>query len=112
VILNVNYRIYNGRIHFPVPFPFTDTLNIDYYKTLKHFTTITDEIDLPDRFMTVYTSYCAMRFYSLPETQEKLTELVARRNFERATAMYQMAKAQAIQNYEFQNPSLAVHERW
>jgi len=110
--LNLNYRIYNGRIHFPVPFPFTDTLNIDYYKTLKHFTTITDEIDLPDRFMTVYTFYCAMRFYSLPETQEKLTELVARRNFERATAMYQMAKAQAIQNYEFQNPSLAVHERW
>lgn len=110
--LRVRYRIYNGRIYFPVPFPTTDKLNIDYYKFLKTFVLMTDVIDFDDRYMTVYTSYCTMRYYMLSSTQATIGEPTARRNYERSFAAHQNAKNQVIQNYSFTNPDLTVKERW
>jgi len=110
--IRYKYRIYNGHIQFPLPFPIIDTLNIDYYKFLTFFETIDDEIDFADRYVTVYTAYCTMRYYLLPSTQQTLGEAVARRNAERAAGSYQMAKNQVIQGYSFNNPDLAIRERW
>lgn len=110
--LSVQYRIYNGKIQFPLPFPRTDTLNVDYYKFLTTFSDISDEIDFADRFMTVYTSYCMMRYYMLPTTQSVLGEAVARRNYERAAGSYQVAKNQVVQNFSYTTPDLSVKERW
>jgi hypothetical protein len=110
--LRVKYRIYNGRIQFPVPFGSSDTLNVDYYKFLKFFELISDSIDFADRYMTVYTSYCKMRYFMLPSTQTALGEATARRNYERAAGSYQLARNQVIQNYSFNNPDLVVRERW
>jgi len=110
--ITVPYRIYAGNIEFPIPFPFTDTLNIDYYKFLTTFDDIDDLIDFPDRYMTIYTSYCATRYFSLPSTQDRLGELPARRNYERTLNAYTIAKRQVIQNYSFNNPDLSVKERW
>lgn len=110
--LRVKYRIYNGRIYFPIAFPSTDTLNVDYYKFLTTFADVDDEIDFADRYMTVYTAYCTMRYYMLPLTQSTLGEPTARRNHERSFAAYQNAKSQVIQNYGFNNPDLTIRERW
>lgn len=110
--LRVTYRIYNGRIFFPKAFPMNDTLNIDYYKHLTTFDDIENEIDFDDRYMTIYTAYCAMRYYMLPSTQTTLGEITARNNYERAAATYRMAKNQVVQNYGFSNPDLVIRERW
>lgn len=110
--IRVPYRIYNGKIKFPTPFSSADTLKIDYYKFLTVFDDISDAIDLPDRFLTIYTTYCFMRYYSLLSTQEKLTQAVAQRNYDRAANAYQMVKNQVIQNYSFTTPDLTVLERW
>ncbi|WP_138752762.1 hypothetical protein [Paenibacillus sinopodophylli] len=109
--LSVNYRIYNGLIEFPIAFPTLDTLNIDYYKILTYFTTETDVIDFPDRYITIYTSYCKMRYYELFSTQEKLGQ-VATLNYDRSAQIYQSTKRQIIQNYSFTNPDLTIKERW
>jgi len=110
--IRVPYRIYNGKIKFPTPFSAADTLNIDYYKFLTHFDDITDSIDFPDRYITVYTAYCFMRYYGLQSTRDKLGQAVAQQNYDRAANAYQMAKNQVIQNYSFTNPDLTVLERW
>lgn len=110
--LSVKYRIYNGKIQFPVPFPTTDTLNVEYYKQLTTFDDIDDTIDIADRFVTIYTAYCVMRYFSLPSTQTTIGEKTARTNYERSFAMYQNAKRQVLQNYSFTNPDLTIKERW
>jgi hypothetical protein len=110
--LRTNYRIYNGKMQFSVPFPSIDTLNVDYYKYLTFFDAMSDVIDFEDRYMTVYTAYCAMRYFMLRSTQEALGESVAQLNYERAAGSYQMAKNQVIQNYSFKNPDLTIKERW
>lgn len=106
------FRIYSGKIQFPTSFPASDILNVDYYKYLTFFTDIDDEIDLEDQFVTVYTSYCVMRYYSLPDVQDRLGELAARRNFERSERLFFQAKNQVISYYGFQNPDVSVRERW
>lgn len=106
------YRIYNGKINFPVPFPTEDTLNIDYYKFLTYFDEDLIAIDFPDRYITAYTTYCKMRYYELYSTQQSIGQQVAAQNYERSAQAYQAAKRQVIQNYSFTNPSLSVVERW
>lgn len=110
--IRVPYRIYNVTISFPRPFPFDDTLNVDYYKFLDRFDDITDSTELPDRFMSLYTSYCVGRYYGLLKIQQELGELQARRNYERAAANYNATKMQVVQAYGFTNPDLSIRERW
>lgn len=107
--LKVRYRVYNGRIEFPIPFLAVDTLNIDYYKFLTYFTSGTDVIDLPDRYITLYTSYCKMRYYELQSTISQGSSLP---NYDRSSQAFQMVKRQVIQNYSFTTPDLSVMERW
>lgn len=110
--LKVDYRIYGGKIQFPRPFPFVDTLNVDYYKYLTVFSDITDSIELHDRFVPLYTSYCVGRYYALFKTQQEIGELMARRNYERAAVAYNSTKMQVVQTYGFTNPDLSIRERW
>jgi len=110
--LNFQYRIYNGRLQLPLAWASTDTLNIDYYKFLRVFDSITDEIEFPDRYLTLYTAYCKMRYYELPSTVIAIGENTARNNFEREAGMYQAMRNQAIQNYSYTTPDLVIRERW
>ncbi|WP_214629990.1 hypothetical protein [Paenibacillus agaridevorans] len=110
--LRVNYRIYNGKIEFRVPFRAEDTLNIDYYKFLIRFTEQDDEIDIPDRYASLYVSYCKMRYFELFSTQTNIGLQIAQRNSEFAAQMYNAMRNQIIQYYSFTNPDLVIKERW
>lgn len=105
------YRRYNGKIIFPIPFPTVDTLNVDYFKTMKYFAAITDTIDIADRFTPIYTTYGEMRYYMLPRVAQQLGNL-GQRNLQTAQQTYQMLKRQVVQEYSFQNPDYAIKERW
>jgi len=110
--VDFQHRIYNGRLQLPLAWPTLDTLNIDYYKFLRYFESQTDPIEFPDRYITLYTSYCKMRYYELPSTMQAIGDVPARQNFERAAGMYQAMRNQVIQNYSYTNPDLTVKERW
>lgn len=108
----VQYRIYNGQIEFPLPFPQVGTLNIDYYKFLTYFTDQNDVIDFPDRFVSMYTSYCKMRYYELDSTRQQLSVQVAQANSAAAGQTYLAMRNQAIQNYTFTTPDLTIRPYW
>lgn len=110
--LRINYRIYNGTISFATPFRSEDVLNVDYYKFLTHFEDQEDLIDIPDRYMSLYVSYCKMRYFELFSTQDKITLPIAQRNSEFASQMYQVMRNQVIQYYSFTNPDISIVERW
>mgnify|MGYP006962708527 FL=1 len=106
------YRRFNGAIWFELPYREPDTLNIQYYKDLTHFTDITDTIDLEDRFSPIYTFYCLMKYYASPEAKERFGDAVARREQERAEASYYHMRDQVQSYYEFKNPQYVIEERW
>lgn len=110
--IKIPYRIYDGTISFPVPFSFTDTLNIDYYKFLTTYNDISDTLDLPDRYVPLYANYCMMRYYELTSTSQQIGAELAIANQQRFAQMYATVKNQVIQNYSFTNPDLSVVERW
>lgn len=110
--IEFQYRIYNGRLQLPLAWPVIDTLNMDYYKFLRFFESQTDPIDFPDRYLTLYTAYCKMRYYELPSTIQLIGDVAARQNYEREAAMYQNMRNQVIQNYSYTNPDLVIKERW
>lgn len=64
---NPVYTFYHGVFEVPLPFTAVDTLLIDYYARLKTFTTMSDTIDLEDRFKPLYTSYIEAQYYISPE---------------------------------------------
>ena len=106
------YRIYNGNIIFKQAWVQVDTLNIDFYKHLKFFTDIEDEIDLDDRFASLYTSYGQREYYDTPTAKATLNESQARKEWEKHHARYLNIRQQVIAYYALQNEPVAVDERW
>src|SRR5690606_7647848 len=82
------YRIYNGNIIFRRPWYANDTLNIDFYRNMKHFSSVEDEIDLDDRFAPLYTSYGQREYYDIPSVRDALGESQARREWEKHDSRY------------------------
>jgi hypothetical protein len=101
---NPVYTFYNGVFEVPAPFQQVDTLLIDYYKTLKTFTDMTDTIDLDDRFKPLYTSYIEAQYYISPEAVSAMPGhssryvpwLIAHQQY---TTMYQSMRKQITDYY-------------
>ena len=106
------YRIYNGNIIFPTYFTQTDTLNVDYYKQMTHFTSGADNIDINDRYNTIYTAYGKMQYYDLPSTIERLGAQVATRKHQDAQVTYQNIKNAVTQQYALNNEPTTINARW
>lgn len=106
------YRIFNGNIIFPAYFTSAFTLNVDYYKLLTHFTTVSDLIDIDDRYATIYTYYGKAMYYQLPSVVESLGAPTALNEYNAAMQGYKMVKDQVIQQYLFRNEPSVVNERW
>lgn len=109
------YYRYNGFINFYTPYYQADTLNIEYFRHMKYFTSKDDTIDIEDRFITVYTYYCKAMFYA----ERKTVQGSSIRDFRLASMaaqnimnMYTMVKRQVIAYYSLANESYAVKERW
>jgi hypothetical protein len=101
---NPVYTFYNGHFEVPAPFTAVDTLLIDYYAYLKTFTTITDTIDLDDRFKPLYTSYIESQYYLLPSTIANMPGRTARYvpwliAYQQHTTMYESMKKQVTDFY-------------
>lgn len=106
------YRIYNGLIIFESRFDKADTLNIDYYRHLKYFTDITDEIDVEDRFKSLYTSYGNAQYYDSPQTIERIGENQASRQYEKHYNRYQIIRDQIAAQYILQVQPSTIKEAW
>lgn len=107
------YRIYNGKLVLPrVLWIIPDTLIVDYYKHMKHFETIYDEIELPDRLRTVYTFYGFMKYYQNPLVINRVGENQARANSQRYENMYQNMKNQVIAYYSLGDEPITVDRMW
>lgn len=107
-----SYRIYNGQIIFPSYFTQADTLNVDYYKQMTHFTSGADNIDINDRYNTIYTAYGKMQYYDLPSTIERLGAQVAARKHQDAQVTYQNMKNAVTQQYALNNEPTTINARW
>lgn len=113
--LQANYRIFNGNIIFQTYFRQADTIHIDYYKLLKYFTSISDAIDIDDRFITIYTYYCQSMYYAKRKSIQgtSIRDIrIAMLSAQSITGMYNAVKAQVIQQYLFRNEPSEVAERW
>jgi hypothetical protein len=101
---NPVYTFYNGLFEVPTPFLRADTLLIDFYAYLKTFTEMSDEIDLPDRFKPLYTSYIESQYYLLPTTIASMPGRSARYvpwliAFEQYDKLFQTMKKQVTDFY-------------
>lgn len=106
------YRIYNGNIIFVQPYLTEETLNVDYYRNMTYYTDISENIDLPDRFVPLYTSFLKMEWYDLPQVKQQLGESQARQEWTKHNARYLNMQRQVISNYSLQNEPATVDERW
>ncbi len=106
------YRIYNGNIIFSQAYTEADTLNVDFYRNMTYYASITENIDLADRFVPLYTSYIKMEYYDLPQIKKSLGEAQARKEWEKHNGRYQMMKTQVIATYSLQNEPAVIEERW
>lgn len=105
---NVNFRIYNGEIILPnTPFE-ADTLVLDYYKNLTYHTLITESLDLPERFNTLYTSYGMMKHLDSPMVREIMGETQARLKQEAYERMYNRVRIQVISTYSLSNEPTVI----
>lgn len=96
---NPVYTFYNGVFEVPAPFTAADTLLIDYYAYLTTFTTIADNIDLPDRFKPLYTSYIKAMYYGLPSTHKAIGDNAAEMNYQREYGTHLSLKKQVSDFY-------------
>lgn len=113
--LQTNYRIFNGNIIFQSYFRQADTINIDYYKLLKYFTSITDAIEIDDRYITIYTYYCQAMYYTKRKSIQgsSIRDIrIAMLSAQSIMQMYNSVKSQVIQQYLFRNEPSEVRERW
>lgn len=109
------YRIYSGKIIFKQPWRQADTLNVDFYKHMKYFTTINDTIDLDDRFVTLYTYYCKAIYWAedKPVQGSSVRDMrMAMMSSQSIMANYNTIKQQVISYYGIQNEPVTVDERW
>lgn len=106
------YRIYSGEIIFRQPWNTAETLNIDFYKHLAYFTDVENEIDLDDRFSSLYTSYGQREYYDTPIVKTSLGEAQARKEWEKHNSRYLNIMQQVISYYAIQNEPAVIEERW
>jgi hypothetical protein len=110
-----SYRIYNGKIIFPGYFTKDDTLNLDYYKQLTYFTDIQNEIDIDDRYGTIYVYYAKAMYYNERKaiSGSSIRDIrIAMLSAQSITNMYSAVKKQIIQQYSFHNEPTTIQERW
>lgn len=93
------HTIYNGNFEVPVPFSAVDDLLIDYYAYLTTFSTISDVIDLEDRFAPLYTSYVKSQFYRLPLAKQQIGDNEAKRAYDIEFNVYLNMKKQVSDFY-------------
>jgi hypothetical protein len=109
------YRIYSGKIIFRQPWLQADTLNVDFYKHMKYFTSIDDVIDLDDRFVTLYTYYCKAIYWAenKPIQGSSVRDMrMAMMSSQSIMANYNIIKQQVISYYGIQNEPTVIAERW
>lgn len=106
------YRLYNGSIIFESRFGQADTLNIDYYRHLKYFTAITDEIDVEDRFKSLYTSYGIAQYYDNPQTIDKIGTQQANRQYDKHYGRHITIRDQIAAQYVMQSQPSTIKEAW
>lgn len=106
------YRMYNGEIIFETLFDREDTLNIDYYRHLKYFTEITDEIDVEDRFKSLYTSYGIAQYYDNPLTMEQIGVQQANRQYDKHYNRHLTIRDQIAAQYILQLQPSTIKESW
>lgn len=106
------YRTYAGDIIFTQAWRQADTLNIDYYRNMLFFTAVEDEIDLQDRFASLYVAYGIREYYDLPTTKAALTDSKALREWEKHNSRYLNIRTQVQSYYNIQNEPVSVNERW
>lgn len=112
---NWTYRIYNGNIIFKQPWIQADTMNVDFYKHMKYFTSINDVIDLDDRFATLYTYYIKAMYWTenKPIVGNTLRDIrMAMMSAQSIMGNYNVIKQQVISYYAIQNEPAIVKERW
>lgn len=97
------YTFYDGNFEVPSAFPAADSLLIDYYGNLQFFTSITDEIELDDRFYPLYTTFIKMMYYQLPSVTEKLGAERSDMRLSSNKSMHDMAKKQVSDHYLISN---------
>jgi hypothetical protein len=106
------YRIYNGSIIFAQPWRQADTLNVDYFKNMTYYASETETVDLPDRFVPLYTSFIKMEYYDLPTVKEAMGDEQARREWQKHNSRYLGMQKQVITTYSLQSEPTVVQERW
>lgn len=106
------YRIYSGKIIFKQPWIQADTLNVDFYKHMKYFSSETDTIDLDDRFASLYTSYGQREYYDMASVKERIGAPQAQKEYDKHNVRYLNIKQQVISYYAIQNEPVVIAERW
>jgi len=111
--LQINYRIYNGKIILPrVLWIAPDELVVDYYKHMTVFSSVDDEIELDDRYAPIYIFYGLMKFYELPETVERIGTQEANRKLQTFAMRYQSMKSQLTAYQSLSNEPVVIDGRW
>lgn len=108
--INVPYRIYNGNIIFAYLFGRADTLNIEYYRHLTYFTDIADEIDIEDRYATLYSSYGIAQYYDTHTTVQRVGEAQAKRQYDKHYARHMIIKDQIAAQFTLQAQPSTIKE--
>jgi hypothetical protein len=109
----IDYRIYNGNIVFPhVIWIAPDALVVDYYKHLTTFTSITDEIELDDRYVPIYQFYGLMKFYEIPAVIEKIGDQAANRRMLSYERKYEDMKNKLTSYQMLSNEPVVIDGRW
>lgn len=106
------YRIYSGNIIFHQPYLTAETLNVDYYRNMTVYAAITENVDLADRFVPLYTSYIKMEWYDLPQVKQLIGDAQARQEWEKHNGRYLNMQRQVIATYSLQNEPTVIAERW
>jgi hypothetical protein len=110
--INVPYRIYDGSIVFAQRFGKEDTLNIEYYRHLTYFTAITQNIDIDDRYATLYSSYGIAQYYDSPKVIERLGELPAQRQYDKHYGRHMNIRNQISAQYLMEMQPSTIKEAY
>lgn len=109
----INYRIYNGQLIIPKVFwAATESLIVDYFKHMKYFSDITDEIDIDDRFTPLYTFFCKLKYHNEIKDSQNIHWRVAINSINTLMTNYATMKKQVIQYYSLENEPITIDERW
>jgi hypothetical protein len=110
--ISIPYRIYDGQIVFAYRFGKADTLNIEYYRHLTYFTAIEQNIDLEDRYATLYSSYGIAQYYDIPSTIQRVGDSQAKRQYEKHYSRHIGIRDQIAAQFTLQTQPSTIKEAW